>query len=200
MGVRVEQILGIMDSLDIDSAHIVGNSMGGALTLQLLSECPERFSQVALMGSVGAPMKRTAEFVRLLAFYSDPRASRYRQIMHSFAYDPATFEGMDKIISDRFKIATDPAVMEIAEKMIESMNVGIDSLVMPPSVLADLPHEVLIFHGRQDRIVPLETSLYLLEHLKRAELFVLDRSGHWAQLQRWDIMRPMLERHFGVRN
>jgi pimeloyl-ACP methyl ester carboxylesterase len=73
-----------------------------------------------------------------------------------------------------------------------------NSLCMPPSVLAKLPHEVLILHGRQDRIVPLDTSLYLLQHLKRASLFVIDRSGHWAQLERWDIMRPMLERHFGV--
>lgn len=200
MGVRVEQILGLMDSLSLGSVHIVGNSMGGALTLQLLSEAPDRFNKVALMGAIGAPMRRTPEFTRLMAFYSDPRPSRYREMMHSFAYDPATFEGMDKIISDRYKIATDPAVMPIAAKMIETMKVGIEALIMPPSVLAGMPHDVLIFHGRQDRIVPLETSLYLLEHLQRAELYVVDRSGHWAQLQRWDAMRPMLERHFGIRN
>src|SRR3546814_575443 len=45
IGVRVEQCLGLMDALEIDSAHIVGNSMGGALTLQLLSETPERFDK-----------------------------------------------------------------------------------------------------------------------------------------------------------
>src|SRR3546814_6712282 len=71
---------------------------------------------------------------------------------------------------------------------------------MPPSILGKLPHDVLIFHGRQDRIVPLDTSLYLLEHLQHAELYVLDRSGHWSQLERWDIMRPMIERHFGARD
>lgn len=200
IGVRVEQILGLMDSLSVSSAHVVGNSMGGALALQLLSETPDRFNKVALMGAIGAPMKRTAELSRLLAFYSDPRPSRYREMMHSFAYDPTTFEGMDTIISERYKIATDPAIMPIAAKMIETMNVGIEGLIMPPSALAAMPHDVLIFHGRQDHIVPLETSLYLLEHLQRAELYVVDRSGHWAQLQRWDAMRPMLERHFGIPN
>lgn len=198
IGTRVEQILGLMDTLGIEQAHIVGNSMGGALTLQLLSEAPQRFLKVALMGSIGAPAPRTPELIRLLSFYSDPRPARYREMMHSFAYDADKFEGMDRIIETRFKIATDPAVRDIAEKMIESMKVGIESLVMPPSILGKLPHDVLIFHGRQDRIVPLDTSLYLIEHLKNAELYVLDRSGHWAQLERWDIMRPMLEKHFGV--
>jgi pimeloyl-ACP methyl ester carboxylesterase len=88
--------------------------------------------------------------------------------------------------------------MSIAAKMIESMNVGIEALAMPPSILNNLPHQVLIFHGRQDKIVPLESSLYLLQHLKNAELYVLDRSGHWAQLQRWDAMGPMIKKHFGV--
>lgn len=199
IGVRVEQILGLMDELGIAKAHIVGNSMGGALTLQLMAEAPDRFAQVALMGSIGAPAPRTPEIVRLLSFYSDPRPARYREMMHSFAYDAENFQGMDEIVANRFKIATDPKVMPIAKKMIESMKVGIETLIMPPALLGKMPHEVLIFHGRQDRIVPLDTSLYLLEHLKRAELYVLDRSGHWAQLERWDIMRPMLERHFGVK-
>ncbi|KAA8939254.1 alpha/beta fold hydrolase, partial [Mycobacterium sp.] len=66
IGVRVEQVLGLMDALNVDSAHVVGNSMGGALTLQLLCENPERFNKVVLMGSIGAPMKRTPELGRLL--------------------------------------------------------------------------------------------------------------------------------------
>jgi len=198
IGVRVEQILGLMDHFEIPRAHIVGNSMGGALTLQLLSEEPQRFDRVVLMGSIGGPVTSTPELQRLLSFYNDPRPARYREMMHSFAYDADNFEGMDKIVSDRYKIATNPDVMAVAEKMIGTMRDGMNSLCMPPSVLGKLPHEVLILHGRQDRIVPLDTSLYLLQHLKRASLFVIDRSGHWAQLERWDIMRPMLERHFGV--
>ena len=35
--------------------------------------------------------------------------------------------------------------------------------------------------------------------LKRAELHVLDRCGHWAQLQRWDAMLPIIRSHFGAR-
>lgn len=70
---------------------------------------------------------------------------------------------------------------------------------MPPNLLGRMPHEVLIFHGRQDRVVPLDTSLYLIQHLKNAELMVLDKCGHWAQLERWDVMGPMMKKHFGAK-
>src|SRR3546814_10564113 len=125
--------------------------MGGALTLQLLSETPERFDKVILMGSIGAPAPRTPELVRLLSFYSDPRPARYRQLMHSFAYDADKFEGMEEIVSSRYHIATDPAVMSIASKMIDSMKVGIETLAMPLSILGMLPHALLIFNGRKGR-------------------------------------------------
>ncbi|MFX5656517.1 hypothetical protein ABTE24_20295, partial [Acinetobacter baumannii] len=83
---------------------------------------------------------RTPELVRLLSFYSDPRPARYRQLMHSFAYDADKFEGMDEIIHNRFKIATDPQIMKTAVKMLDSMKQGIETLHMPPSILGKLPH------------------------------------------------------------
>lgn len=199
MGLRVEQTLGLMDHLEIEKAHIVGNSMGGAVTLHLMIEAPQRFDKVLLMGPAGAPMARTPELARLLSFYADPRLGRYRELITSFVYDPALVPNLDQIIEERFKIATNPEVRRVQEVMFESMKTGMDSLIVPPSVLARMPHEVALVHGRQDRVVPLEASLYLLEHLKRAELHVFDRCGHWAQLQRWDAMLPILARHFGTR-
>jgi 2-hydroxymuconate-semialdehyde hydrolase len=199
MGMRVEQTLGLMDHLGIKKAHIVGNSMGGAVTLHLLIEAPERFDKVMLMGPAGAPMTKTPELARLLSFYADPRLPRYRELIQSFVYDPAAVPDLEKITEERFRVATDPEVRRVQEVMFESMKVGMDALIVPPSALARMPHEVALVHGRQDRVVPLDSSLYLLQHLKRAELFVLDRCGHWAQLQRWDAMLPLIRTHFGVR-
>ena len=197
IGLRVEQILGLMDTLGLDKAHVVGNSMGGALTLHMLVQAPQRFDKVLLMGAIGAPHRWTYEMHRLLAFYSDPRIARYREMMQSFVYDPALVPELEEIVQQRFATATDPKVQEVQEVMFESMRQGMDQLIVPEVTLSRLPHEVAIVHGRQDRIVPLETSLYFLEHLQRAELHVLDRCGHWAQTQRWDAMYPLIVNHFG---
>lgn len=196
MGMRVQQVLGLMDHLGVKKANILGNSMGGAVTLQLLVEESDRFEKAMLMGPAGAQMSRTPEMARLLSFYADPRLARYRELITSFVSDPTALPNLEQIIHERFKIAVDPEVRRVQEVMFESMKTGMDALVVSPTALSRIPNEVALVHGRHDRIVPLEASLYLLQHLKRAELHVLDRCGHWAQIQRWDAMLPLIQMHF----
>ncbi|MDF1817379.1 MAG: alpha/beta hydrolase [Immundisolibacteraceae bacterium] len=197
IGHRVEQTIGILDELNIEKSHMLGNSMGGALSFHLTMEEPDRFDKVAIMGAIGAPMTTTTEMRRLLNFYNDPRINRYREMMHSFVYDPTLVPELEDIVQTRFGLATHPDVEAVQQVLIRTMKEGMNDLIIPPSALARMPHEFAIFHGRQDRIVPLETSLYFLEHLKNAELHVLDRCGHWAQTQRWDAMLPALREHWG---
>ncbi|GAB4356750.1 MAG: alpha/beta hydrolase [Immundisolibacter sp.] len=197
IGARVEQVLGLLDTMGVERAHVVGNSMGGALTLHMLVQAPQRFDKVLLMGAIGAPHRWTYEMHRLLAFYDDPRIARYREMMHSFVYDPAAVPELEDIVQQRYATATDPKVRAVQENMFAAMREGMDQLIVPEVTLSRLPHQVCIVHGRQDRIVPLETSLYFLQHLKHAELHVLDRCGHWAQTQRWDAMYPLIRNHFG---
>ena len=42
MRLWVDQLIGLLDALNIDKAHLVGNSLGGAIALNLLGERPER--------------------------------------------------------------------------------------------------------------------------------------------------------------
>jgi pimeloyl-ACP methyl ester carboxylesterase len=41
----------------------------------------------------------------------------------------------------------------------------------------------LLVHGREDRVVPLATSLRLLELLDAAQLHVFGHCGHWTQIE-----------------
>jgi 2-hydroxymuconate-semialdehyde hydrolase len=40
-----------------------------------------------------------------------------------------------------------------------------------------------VVHGRQDVIVPIECSYYLADHLPQADLYVIDKCGHWTQIE-----------------
>lgn len=46
-------LLGLLDALEIEQAHIVGNSFGGGLALALAIEAPQRVGKLVLMGSAG---------------------------------------------------------------------------------------------------------------------------------------------------
>ena len=42
----------------------------------------------------------------------------------------------------------------------------------------------MLVHGRDDRVIPLDTSLRLLELIPRAQLHVFGQCGHWTQIER----------------
>jgi pimeloyl-ACP methyl ester carboxylesterase len=58
-----DDVLAFMDQMDIERAHIGGYSMGGAITLQLMSRAPERFITASLQG---AGVTETSEWQALV--------------------------------------------------------------------------------------------------------------------------------------
>jgi pimeloyl-ACP methyl ester carboxylesterase len=59
----------------------------------------------------------------------------------------------------------------------------VDALATEESRLSALPQPTLIVHGRDDRIVPLECSLRLLQLIPKARLHVFGQCGHWTQIE-----------------
>ncbi|MFC5428835.1 alpha/beta fold hydrolase [Paraburkholderia denitrificans] len=41
----------------------------------------------------------------------------------------------------------------------------------------------MLIHGRDDRVVSFETSLYLLANVPNSRLVLLNRCGHWAMIE-----------------
>lgn len=51
--INARAVKALMDELKIDTAHLVGNSMGGLSTLTFALEYPERIGRIVLMGAAG---------------------------------------------------------------------------------------------------------------------------------------------------
>ena len=49
--------------------------------------------------------------------------------------------------------------------------------------LSELTVPALVVHGRQEPVVPLACSYYLAENLPQADLHVMNRCGHWTQIE-----------------
>ncbi len=62
----------------------------------------------------------------------------------------------------------------------------ISALATPDVQLRALDKPVLLLHGREDRVIPLTSSLRLLELLPRSELHVFGQCGHWTQIEKKD--------------
>lgn len=195
MRLWVQQLLSVLDALRMSAVHVVGNSLGGAIALHLLMEQPERFRRIVLMGSVGAPMRLTRTLDLIWGFYEDPSLRRMTQLISWFAYDDEVIgDRLEEIARMRYEAAMMPAVRRSYTAMFPApRQKHLDELVVPETALKRISHSVMLVHGRDDSIVPIETSWYLLNHLGGdVQLHIFGRCGHWVQIEHRERFHRLL--------
>jgi 2-hydroxymuconate-semialdehyde hydrolase len=56
-------------------------------------------------------------------------------------------------------------------------------MTTPEHKIRALPHETLVVHGREDKVIPLSNALTLASLIPRAQLHVYPHCGHWTQIE-----------------
>lgn len=183
MDAWVQQSMALLDDLGVERAHLVGNSMGGAVALHLMHRYPERFGRMVLMGPIGPPHEISYQLDSIWGFYDNPTAEHMGDLINWFAYDPKAAVGsdLDKIAQMRLEAAMQPEVRRSFEAMFPPpRQQHVDHLTLPEGAYEEMEHPALLVHGRDDHIVPLETSLYLLGRLPSVQLHVFGQCSHWT--------------------
>jgi len=199
MDIWVEQQIALLDALGHEKAHLVGNSMGGAISLHLMDRYPDRVERMVLLGTAGVPWRISEQLDSIWGFYEDPTPEHMKQVVDWFAYDPARVGGdLDGIARVRFEAAMKPDVRRSYSAMFPApRQQHIDDLTLPEESYRKMDRPTLLIHGRDDDIVPLEASLYLLERLPDVQLHVFGRCSHWTQIEYRDSFNRLLEDFFG---
>lgn len=176
----VAQAVGLLDALDIHKADLVGNSFGGALALALAIRHPERVRRLVLMGSVGVPFE-ISEGLDAVWGYT-PSFENMRRIMDYFAWDRSLVN--DELAQLRYEASIRPGFQESFSAMFPAPRQRwVDAMTSSESDIRAIAHETLIIHGRDDRVIPLQTSLTLHQLISRSQLHVFGRCGHWTQIE-----------------
>lgn len=174
------QLVGFLDALGLDQVSLVGNSFGGALALHVASEHPDRVDKLVLMGACGVPFPITDGLDRVWGY--EPSIANMRSILDIFAHDRTLVN--DELAELRYRASVEPGMQEAFSAMFPAPRQRwVDSLVTPEDRIRALPHETLVVHGRDDRIIPLANAETLVRLIDRAQLHVFGRCGHWTQIE-----------------
>lgn len=182
----------LLDKLGIDQVHLIGNSMGGMISIEMALTAPQRVGTMLLMGSGGAPdLPVTPGLHHLRTFYADPTPQSLRTLLESFVYDMDSLKGVvDRVVAERMPYIT-------REDVGRSHRAMFDLSTGPPAFTAEqvgsLPHRTLCLHGRDDIIVPVQSSTWLAQHLPDASLHIMPKCGHWTQIEQHDAFVFLLE-------
>ena len=176
----VEHIIGFLDVMQLPRVHVIGNSFGGAIALALAGSYPERVDRLVLMGSAGARFDITPGLDAVWGY--TPSRENMHALMRVFAYDQNLIS--DDLVDMRYAASARPGVQESFARMFPAPRQRwVDELAMPDDALRSLEPRTLIVHGRDDRVIPLSSSLTLLDRIPDARLHVFGRCGHWTQIE-----------------
>jgi 2-hydroxymuconate-semialdehyde hydrolase len=193
MNLWVNQLIELLDRYGIQKAHVVGNSLGCSIALELLLEYPERFGRVVLMGPGGTPnTKLSPELARAKGFYDNPTEKKMRQIMGWFVYDAEKLAPeIDSLAATRYETAMRPEIHLSNESIFATAAVPV-----PVTALKRIQNPILLVHGRDDMVCSVESSYYLLSHLKNVQLHVYGQCGHWTQIENQESFNNLIQNYF----
>jgi len=176
----------LLDALDLQDVTVVGWSYGGGTTItaahqQAASpEATPRIARIVLVGSVGPAGGREGPPAFVRALFSGPVLRWVRSV------PPLAFELQRGMSANAYSEQAEPdwwlpglaANLAQAKTQLAFMNEGAK---MPESALPDttgLALPILVIHGDDDRLVPIEVGRSLARNNGRAELVEVAGGSH----------------------
>ena len=176
----MEQIILLMDGLDIQKTHLVGNSFGGGLAVALAIAYPQRFDKMVLMGAVGVPFVLTDGLDKVWGY--EPSLSNMKALLDVFAYDRSLVN--DELANLRYQASIQDGFQESFSSMFPApRQQWVDAMTSHEEDIKKIPHETLIIHGREDKVIPVENSLTLNQWIQKSQLHIFGECGHWSQIE-----------------
>ncbi len=182
-------LLGVLDALDIDRAHVVGNSFGGTLALGMAIHHPDRVRRLGLMGAVGIPFDLTPGLDAVWGY--EPSVESMRALLDIFTHHPNP--DADALAELRYRASIQPGFQEAFAAMFPPpRQQALDRITHDPALVRGISAPTIIFHGREDRVIPVEVSWRLLGLIPDSQLHVFGRCGHWTQIEYADDFSRIL--------
>ena len=190
----VEQVLAVLDALKVERTHIVGNSFGGSLALWLARAAPERTGRLVLMGTGGWPAPVGPELAALWDYKPSPEAMR--NAMSVMAYNQSLVT--EELVQMRYRGTLREGAQAVFERVFPKPHQRwLDAQVLPIAALQAMENEVLLIHGRDDRVVPASVSWNLHQHLPNSQLHTISKCGHWTMVEHaarfWQLVENFLD-------
>ena len=201
-------VLEFMNAMDIHRAHVVGNSMGGRVALELGLLAPERVTSLSLLAPALAWRRRRAfwPIVRLLrpelaAIPHPLLAQIVREQVKSLFCDPDRIDpnliagGAEDFCRSYRSRNARIAFFAAARNIYLDAPFGDEGLW---TRLGSLRPPALFVWGDHDGLVPAAFERHVAEVLPDARQTVLERCGHVPMIELPAVTHRLIRRHIGT--
>ena len=180
----VEHLVGYLDAMDVDQAHLVGESLGGWTAGWLASEQPERVRTLQLVAAGGtkanpdvmARIKATTTRATL-----DDDITLTRDRLHLLMHD-GDRDVSEELVEIRYRIYHQPEFQKNLHNLLclQEMDIRQRNL-MRPERLQRITAPTLILWGSQNPFGDVPEARRMQEHVPGSVLRIFKNCGHWPQ-------------------
>lgn len=191
----VDAILEALHHLNIDTFHLLGNSLGGAAAIAMAQQRPERVSHLVLMAPGGGwlpfgptPTEGQKEMFRYFNG-EGPTVKKMASFIRVMVADHKKFG--EEVVQARYEASLDASHIEFYHRLNNSFakRHGMDPLWRD---LHKIKAPTLLLWGRDDRTITLEGAQIMLKYIRDVELHVFGDCGHWVQLERQEAFERLV--------
>jgi len=189
-------VVSLMDRLGLDRASLVGNSLGGAVAVQVAVTAPDRVDRLALMDAAGFNLKPADRPWLLRAAGSRPagvvlgrlpvprRLVRLalRQVFHDDSL--VTDERVNEYLTPLLR----PGAIDSLHSLLASRTDAGGFVATVPRVRA----RTLVLWGREDGWIPVEHAELFAAAIPDSQVVVLESCGHMPQEERPEQVAKLL--------
>lgn len=195
----VQDAAEVLDAAGVESADVVGLSMGGFAALHLVLTHPQRVRAAVVAGAgYGAQPEKREQFQReSLGIAAAFEAEGSAKVAESYAVGPARVQLQNKNPQAWQRFAAELAQHDAtgAALTMRGVQAARPSLYEFEDRLRSVRVPVLIVVGDEDEGA-LEPALFLKRAMPSSGLVILPRTGHTANLEEPDLFNATLERFF----
>ena len=145
-----ETVVGFFDALGIERAHLVGHSLGGAVSAAVAKAAPGRVASLTLLAPAGYTPEADAEYLRGFAAASSRR--ELKPLLGRLFADPAlvTRQLVDDLLRYKRLDGVDKALSVLLPTLLDGDRQAIDT----PALLDGVDVPVTVVWGAADAVLP----------------------------------------------
>ncbi|MFZ5609847.1 MAG: acetoin dehydrogenase dihydrolipoyllysine-residue acetyltransferase subunit [Pseudomonadota bacterium] len=183
-------VVGAMDALGIDKAHLVGHSLGAAIALHIAATQPARAVSLSLIGAVG--LGGCVDAAYLADFIAATRRKELKPVLEKLFSDPrlVTRQMVEATLKYKRLDGAVPALQRIAAAVFPGGRQAHNFR----DRLADLPMPILALWGDDDRLANPEDAAGLPDNVAVRHV----KAGHMAQVEAAGAVAKLLTAHFAA--
>ena len=170
-------LVGLLDGLGIGRFALIGNSLGGAISIRAALDHPDRVSKLILMAPGGIEELETymamPAMARMISNFVDGALDRdgLRRVLENLVYDPVHVT--DALVDERWAILQEQPPQVLRRMIIPNME----------DELGDIQCPVLSFWGVDDEMLPASGGGKITRACKPSRHIELAECGHWVMVE-----------------